>query len=348
MPQYYEYELMKAANKLVTETLNLKPGETLVITADTESDFRVVDATAAATFAAECKPLVLWNGAPLGVGKAGDSYLPGEAICAALIKADAWVEYNNKWILYSRTYEKVMEANKKLRHIAYCGMDVGMMVRVIGRVDIELLEKYQNRLLSLIQAARHVRLRTPAGGDVEFENEPTRAYVNEFGHADTPGTHGMGGEISWAPITETINGAIVFEGSINPPFGLIKEPVRLNVRNGRIEKIEGGPEARVYEAWLNSFGHPNMLRFAHVSIGCNPGARLSGKVIEDERIWGNTWWGIGYSGSFLTGGDPIDAPSHSDGICLNTSLWLDRKKIWDQGRSLDHGLNILAKKLGKN
>jgi len=38
MPQYYEYELAKAAHKLVTEMLKLKPDETIVITADTESD----------------------------------------------------------------------------------------------------------------------------------------------------------------------------------------------------------------------------------------------------------------------------------------------------------------------
>ena len=64
MPQYYEYELAKAARMLVSEMFKLKPGETFVVTADTESDPRVVDATAAAAFAAGAKPLVVWNASP--------------------------------------------------------------------------------------------------------------------------------------------------------------------------------------------------------------------------------------------------------------------------------------------
>jgi len=92
MPEYYEYELAQAAHKLVSEMLKLKPGETIVITADTESDPRVVDATAAAAFAVGAKPMVIWTASPLGVGKAADPMLPGEALAGALSKADAWVE----------------------------------------------------------------------------------------------------------------------------------------------------------------------------------------------------------------------------------------------------------------
>jgi len=347
LPQYYEYELSKAANKLVSEMLKLKPDETIIVTADTESDPRVVDATAAAAFAVGAKPLVIWNASPLGVGKAADPMLP-EALGAALSKADAWVEYNNQWIFYSATYEKVMEANKKIRHCCYVGMNVDMMVRVIGRVDLPALDKYMTRLQSLTKAAKHVRMTTPAGGDIEFDNDPNRIYTKSVGYADTPGESFMlGGQIGWAPIHETISGIIAFDGSINPPLGLVKEPVKLHVKAGKIEKIEGAADARAYEAWLKSFNHPGMLRVVHVCYGCNPGAKLTGDVVEDERIWGCTEWGIGYLGTLLTGGKPIDAPSHSDGICLNTSVWLDGKQIWDKGKAVDSKLAELAKKLGK-
>ena len=47
-------------------------GEIFVITADTESNERVVEATASAAFAIGAKPMVIWNASPLGVGKAGD------------------------------------------------------------------------------------------------------------------------------------------------------------------------------------------------------------------------------------------------------------------------------------
>lgn len=347
MPQYYEYELARAAHKLVSEMFKLRPGETIVVTADTESDPRVVEATAAAAFAVGAKPLVIWNASPLGVAKAADSMLPVEALTAVLSVADAWCEFNNKWIFYSTAYENAMKANTKLRHTCYVGMNVDMMVRVIGRVDLPTLSKYQERLSSLTKAAKHVRMTTPAGEDVEFDMDPTKPMLVEVGYADTPGSHMLGGQIGWSPVFESINGTIVFDGSINPPLGPVKEPVILHVKEGIVEKIEGGKDARAFESWLKGFDHPRMLRMAHVCYGCNPGAKLTGDVVEDERVWGVTEWGLGYVGSILTGGEPIDAPSHTDGICLNTSVWLDKKQIWDEGKAVDTELAELAKKLGK-
>ena len=55
MAAQYEFELGKAARILVEELFGLKPGETMVITADTESNEAVVNATAQAVFAASLK-----------------------------------------------------------------------------------------------------------------------------------------------------------------------------------------------------------------------------------------------------------------------------------------------------
>src|SRR5450756_489535 len=85
MSQYYEYELGKAAKILCEELFKLKPGETFVITADTESDERVVEATASAAFACGAKPMVITVASPLGVGKAADPMLPLEALTLSLI-----------------------------------------------------------------------------------------------------------------------------------------------------------------------------------------------------------------------------------------------------------------------
>ncbi|GAI46653.1 unnamed protein product, partial [marine sediment metagenome] len=82
---YYEYELGKAAKILCEDLFKLKPGETFVITADTESDDRVVDATATAAFACDAKPMVIYTASPLGVGKVADPMLPLESLTAALL-----------------------------------------------------------------------------------------------------------------------------------------------------------------------------------------------------------------------------------------------------------------------
>jgi 2,5-dihydroxypyridine 5,6-dioxygenase len=43
----------------------------------------------------------------------------------------------------------------------------------------------------------------------------------------------------------------------------------------------------------------------------------------------------------------IPAPSHSDGICLNTSAWLDGAPLLDRGKVVHKDLVEIAKKLGK-
>ncbi|MDI6868266.1 MAG: aminopeptidase [Coprothermobacterota bacterium] len=343
----YEFELGKASYILAHELFKLKPGETFLITADTESDERVVNATARAAFAEGAKPMVLWLASPLGVAQEADPMLPGEALTALLKTVDAWVEFNNKWLLYSTPYEEAMAANKKLRHLCLVGMNVDLMIRCIGRIDYPALQAFLAGITQMSQQARHMRITTPAGTDVEFYNAPGRKVDMDVGYSDTPGSHMLGGQIGWSPDLDSVNGVIVFDGSVNPPLGLLKEPIKLHIKNGTIVRFEGGREAAEYEAWLRSFNHPQMLRLSHVCYGFNPGARLSGNVIEDERVWGCTEWGIGHIGELLIPGGAVPAPSHSDGVCLNSSVWLDGVQILDKGQVMGTELKKLAAKLGK-
>ena len=349
MSEYrYEYELGKAAKILVEELFKIKPGETFVITADTESNKRVVDATARATFAAGGKPMVIWTASPLGVGKAADAMLPVEALGGALAGADAWIEYNNQWLLYSTPFDKAMASNPKLRYSNACGMNEDMMVRLIGRLDLPVLEEFMKYLRDMTINAKQVHITTPAGCDVTFNNVAGRFMSCEVGYADTPGAHMQPGQIGWSPDLDSINGVIVFDGSIVPPFTtVLKEPVALHIKTGVIVKVEGGKEALAYEQWLKSFNHPQMLKLAHVCYGLHPNARLSGDIVEDERVWGSTEWGIGNVGPFLIPPKGISGPSHSDGICMNSSVWLDGAQILKNGQFCEQRLRELAKRLGK-
>ncbi|MEA1964672.1 MAG: aminopeptidase [Candidatus Aerophobetes bacterium] len=344
----YQYEVGKASSVLVRELFKLKPGETFVITADTESDSRVVDATASAAFAVGAKPMVIWLASPLGVGKAADPMLPVEALTAVLKEADAWVEFNNQWLLYSTPYDIAVKENKKLRYLNAVGMNVDLMVRCIGRVNYPVLGKLLERVREMTMSAKHMRMTTPAGEELEFDNssDPNHLYTLAKGYADQPGSHMLAGQIAWTPDLESINGTLVFDGSLVPPCGKLEESVRLTIEKGKVARIEGGNQAREFEVWLNSFNDPGMFRLAHASWGFNPGAKLTGDIVEDERVWGATEWGIGNIGAILVAPDGIPAASHTDGICLNTSVWLDGKQFMDEGKITEPDLEKLAQKLG--
>lgn len=93
---------------------------------------------------------------------------------------------------------------------------------------------------------------------------------------------------------------------------------------------------------MKSFEDEGMFKLAHIAYGFNPGAVLTGNIVEDERVWGSTEWGIGYVSPFDAPPHGQDAKSHCDGICLNSSVWLDGVQIMDEGRITDPYLKELA------
>ncbi|ATW28438.1 aminopeptidase [Candidatus Formimonas warabiya] len=342
----YEYELGKAADVLVRELLKLKEGETFIITADTKSDKRVVDATARAAFSAGAKPMVIWTCTPPGTGAMTDDWLPSKALRGALLQADAWVEFNSMYLYYSETYHIVMKQNKNMRFLCLPGMHVDVFVRLFAQVDHQALAAFLIKVTEMTKKAKKVRLTTLMGEDVEFENHPEWPIGCDTGYAEVPGTYQMAGQIGWSPNFDTVNGVIVFDGSLVPQIGIVSQPVKVYVENGTITKFEGGKEAKEWENFMRSFNHPQMLRVSHVCYGFHPGAKLTGQIGEDERIWGCTQWGFGAVASDMVPPDGIPAPSHTDGVTLNTSVWLDGQQITDNGRLVDPELIELAKKLG--
>ena len=142
------------------------------------------------------------------------------------------------------------------------------------------------------------------------------------------------GQISWSPNFESVNGVLVVDGTLSPPIGALQGPVKFYIEKGYIKKIEGGRDAENFRAWLESFDDPNMFLMAHSGLGFGPMAQLNGDIVEDERVWGCTEWGIGNVGpqlvSDMEGG--IAAASHSDGIALNCSLWIDGVQVLDEGK----------------
>lgn len=347
----YEFELTNVCLKLLRDMFRVKPGETISITCDTESHMDVVDATARAAIILGAKPLVLRNAAARGCGKAADQDLPMDSLIGALSETDVWIEYNNQWIFYSTVYDIVVEKNKKLRYINLVGANADLMMRNIGSIDMLTLAEFHYKVEEATAAAKHVRVTNPAGTDIEFDNVPGRKFLTADGIIKTGEVKMLPGQIGWAPDFDTINGIIVVDGTLTPPCRRVDAPVKMTVEKGRVVKIEGGASAMEFKAWMESFNDPNMNITAHISYGIGPGAKLSGDIVEDERVWGSTEWGFGNVGAILVSDIPggIPASSHSDGICLNSTVMLDDKYFFKDGVVVGPTDEIiaLARKLGK-
>lgn len=348
MPQRMDLELSQAAYKLMHDQVKLRKGESVLITLDSVSDFRVSEEIAKMAEALGGKVMLAWHSTPVGYGALTMPFLP-DPLIACVDKTDVWIEMNEQWLLYSPIWDKAV-TNGRTRQIMLGGLGIERLVRCIGKIDIPAQQAFQDELTAMTKRAKTVRITNAAGTDVTFQMRPTRPINNEIMY-DTPGAHFLLGQIGWAPEEETINGRIAFDGSVSgggpAEFNTLSQPITYDVEKGRIQRISGGKEADILRDYFASLNDPNMYIAAHVCYGVNPNAQLGDVTTENERVWGSTQWGFGHQGSNYSGGEPRTARSHIDGICLDSTVMLDGETILKDGKFLHPKLRELAAPLGK-
>lgn len=348
MPKSLDMELTQAVYKLMHDQVQVKPGQSVLITSDSVADFRVAEEIAKISEALGAKVMLAWHSTPKGYGALTMPYLP-EPLIACADKTDIWIECNEQWLLYSPIWDKAV-TNGRTVQVMLGGLGIDCIVRCIGKIDIEVQKEFQNHLTEITKNAKEVRITNKAGTDVTFRMKEGRPVNNEIMYTE-PGGHFLLGQIGWAPDEDTINGTIAFDAAVSgggdAEFNTLSEPIKYIVEKGRIQEIQGGREADILRNYFKSLDDPNMYIAAHVCYGCNPNAQLGEITTENERIWGSTQWGFGHQGSNYSGGAPREAKSHIDGICLECSVWLDGVQIEDNGVYVEPKLSELAKKLGK-
>jgi leucyl aminopeptidase (aminopeptidase T) len=333
--EYFSLEAASAARKLLAEVMLVQPGENVVITADTQSDFRTVHATAQAAHALNAHPVVVWYET-----RARAQMEPFAPVTAAVQAADVWIEYAVQYTLYTDARRAACAGG--VRYAAFGGLDVDGMVRTIGRVDYPAMLALGEKLVALTQETSDYRITTPLGTDFRCDN--TGADVYQSGRlGDQPGVAVMlGGQVVWLPNEESAEGTIVIDGILWPPddVGLVREPVTLQLTAGRITAIEGGAEAHLLENWLNGLNDPTMRRIAHLTYGFNPGViRFTGRIAEDERVFGVFDFGFG-------GWMDRPAASHFDGVITSPTIVADGVELQRGGKFVHPELAELCRRLG--
>jgi len=333
--EYYAFELAAAARKLLAEVMLVKAGESVVVTADTQSDLRAAEATAQAAYALGAHPVVVWYET-----RPRAQMEPFAPVAAAVKAADVWVEFAVQYTLYTDARRSACAGG--VRYAAFGGLDVDAIVRTIGRVDYPVMLALGKKLVELTRETADYRVTTTLGTDVRCDNRGADVYQSgRLG--DEPGVAVMlGGQVVWLPRERSVEGTIVVDGMLWPPdaVGIVREPVTLRVEGGSITSIEGGAEARILDAWLDSLDDPTMRRIAHFTYGFNPGVtRFTGRVAEDERVFGVFDFGFG-------GWMDRPAASHFDGVITAPTIVADGVEIERDGRFSHPELVELCRRLG--
>jgi leucyl aminopeptidase (aminopeptidase T) len=335
--EYMNFELKLGAFKLARDVLGVKSGETVLIYGDTTNDLRVMEATAEAAYSLGGVPIIVRYET-----RSRPGLEPPKPLAAALCAADVIIEFATSYILYTKAFWDAVNRTD-VRYIILTGMDVDMMVRCISRVDYAKMVQLGEHLVELTRNASKFRVTTPAGTDLSVTVD--KEMIRLSGNIITKPTSQwatLGGQASFAPVWGSANGTVVFDGCIWPPdeVNVLREPVKLTVKDSRIVKIDGGVQAATFERWLRSLDDPHMFDLVHISYGFNPGVKkISGRILEDERVFGGVEMGIGsYRGR--------PAKGHTDGVMLNPSVWVDGKQIENEGKYVEKKLAEFSQQLG--
>lgn len=171
---------------------------------------------------------------------------------------------------------------------------------------------------------------TPAG--TKFTTSIAgRKALNNYGIADQAGMAASPPDIETAvgPADNSAEGILVIDGSIPlPGLGVIKEPITVRVSKGHITSIEGGEEAKFLEKSLRDVNDDRVYLIAEVGFGMNTAAIISGRMLEDEGMFGTIHIGIGNNLSF---GGSNATPIHIDMIMRRPTCTVDGRMVYRDG-----------------
>lgn len=193
---------------------------------------------------------------------------------------------------------------------------------------------------ALLDAARRIRITSPAGTDLAMDKTGRRGLAN-YGAADVPGHldfWGLGA-VQAAQLEGTTEGRLVLDVG-DCVFHLarhVEQPVTMEFAAGRLVSIEGGLDAALIRAELDAAGE-NAFLAGHMAWGVDPRARWTQPISQTpdtggggadiESFAGTVQVQIGSNDDVCFGGR-IRSRAHL-GLCLRgASLSLDGAPIID-------------------
>lgn len=207
------------------------------------------------------------------------------------------------------------------------GVTEEIMVRCMN-ADYHAIAARTLALCAELEQTKTVRVTSPAGTDITMPISGRKAHVSsglfrkkgESGNLPT-------GEAYLAPLEGQSEGIVVVDGSM-ASVGVVKEPIRITVRNGFAEEIEGGAEASRLIELLAPHGRDGR-NVAEFGVGTNDKAILTGNILEDEKVMGTIHIAFGDNKSM---GGTVRAASHLDGLIKYPTVWFDDRIVMAEGR----------------
>lgn len=214
------------------------------------------------------------------------------------------------------------------RVATFPGITEDIMIRGMN-ADYKKIAALSVKLKGILEKGERIRVQTKLGTDISFSIKGRTAYASKgLFHKKGESGNLPTGETFLAPIEGTSNGKIVVDGSFAGIGKIVDKPIVIEVKEGFAYKITGGKEAAELNKMIKKVGN-NGRNIAEFGIGTNGSAKLSGIILEDEKVLGTVHIALGNNKSM---GGNVDVPLHVDGVILKPDVYLDDKPLMKQGK----------------
>ncbi|HEX8974984.1 MAG TPA: aminopeptidase [Solirubrobacteraceae bacterium] len=246
---------------------------------------------------------------------------PARPIAAAMSACDVFIAPTSRSLSHAPARKRASESGA--RGATLPGVTAEMLARVMA-VDFDLMASRSRQVAELLTGSDEAHLTCPLGSDFTVDLRD-RTGIADDGALTEPGAFGNlpAGEGFIAP--RSGSGTIV--ASSLAPLGLTDEPAVLTVQGGHlIDARDGlGPE---YIELLRAHDEAG-TNLAELGVGTNDRARLTGNILEDEKILGTVHVAFGASAGI---GGTVSVPIHLDVVVLDASLTIGETTVLHDGR----------------
>ncbi|TRZ51582.1 hypothetical protein D4S03_04900 [bacterium] len=310
--------------------LNCKAGDRVVVVTDFEFDPVVWQAMCAAATQMGMEVTV----AMMPTREAHQAE-PTWAVAEAMKAADVNIYLTSKAMVHTRSAKEAI-FGKKIRTVIMEQADYSILTGPAAKADYLKIQEIGKRVQAVFTKAKEMTIFTEAGTNITASVEGRKALCVAGKTYPEEGQYLCAfpdGEVPIMPVEGTGNGIVVWDTSAHHIHGrLLKEPIRIKVKNGWAVEITGGEDARALEEYIEKYGDKNSYNCpAEFAVGLNPAARPRGICREDKKL-------LGYVHIALGSSDAIDGKIHSklhlDGLMKDATIKCDGKIVVEKGKIL--------------
>ena len=233
----------------------------------------------------------------------------------------------------AHTKARLTACNLKSRYLSLAEYSIGIMEnKAILGVDKNIINNLKE-MENIFNDGKNVFIDSKLGTKLNLDISNRRAnncpgYITKAGDLGSPPDM----EVNISPLEYNSNGVIIIDGSItHPSLGLIREPIKLDIKDGSIIEFSNSNEGNLIKNIMQKVNNKKAYILAELGIGFNKQAELNGTMLIDEGAANCIHFGFG---SNSTVGGLNEISFHLDYVMRNANLYVDNKICIREGEIL--------------